>query len=179
MLHRPATPFTFDDQNFDRADITQVDQFIQKHRDNNRHVQAISSTEVKEFGNAFLDNFGGKEENREFCYYPLAHFENFTPETRQCVIDDFLKIGDVHFVRYYFGLETAKDHGPNRIRVVLFPVGKEQTRIQAVDGSNDALQYSWPPPVGNELSTRDSIIELSGIEEEEYSWGLLNLTAPL
>ncbi len=169
ILHRPATPFTFDDQNFDRADITQVDEFIRQHKDGNHLTHAITRAEVKDFGKAFMQNFGGKVENREFCYYPLAHFENFTPETRQCVIDDFLKIGDVHFVRYYFGLETAKDHGPNRIRVVLFPVGKEQTRIQGIGGSNDTLQFSWPPPIGDEIFTTDSIIELSGMKQEEYS----------
>jgi len=145
ILQKPITPFTFDDKNFDRTDITQVDQFIQQHKDGNRYAQPISRAEVKAFGKAFIENFGGKEENKEFCYYPLAYFENFTPETRQCVIDDFMKLGDIQYVRYYFGLDTAKDHGANRIRVVLVPVGKEQTRIQKRGVQNDIIQLSWPP----------------------------------
>jgi len=144
-LQRPVTPFTFDDQNFDRTDIAQVDRFLQQHKDGNRITKAINCADVKSFGNAFLENFGGKKENREFCYYPIAYFENFTPETSQYVIDDFLKIGDIHHVRYYFGLETSKGHGANRIRVVLFPIGKEQTRLQGKGGVNDVLQWSWPP----------------------------------
>jgi len=144
-LRKPVTPFTFDDKKFDRTDITQVDRFIQQHKDGNELAQPISRAHVKELGKAFMDNFGGKEENKEFCYYPLAHFENFTPETRQCVIDDFMRLGDIHYVRYYFGLDTAKDHGANRIRVVLFPIGKDQTRIQRRGVQNDIIQLSWPP----------------------------------
>ena len=84
VLHRPVTPFTFDDQNFDRTDIAQLDRFIHQHKDGNQETKAINCVDVKSFGDAFLEKFGGKKENREFCYYPLAYFENFTPETGQC-----------------------------------------------------------------------------------------------
>jgi len=164
ILQRPVTPFTFDDENFDRTDITQVDQFIQQHKDVNRLTQPISRAEVKAFGKAFIENFGGKEENKEFCYYPFAYFENFTPETRQCVIDDFMKLGDIQYVRYYFGLDTSKDHGANRIRVVLFPIAKDQTRIQKHGVQNDLIQWSWPP-FGKRLFTKDTVKEPLGIEE--------------
>jgi hypothetical protein len=169
ILHRPTTSFTFDDLNFDRTDIAQVDQFIQHHKDENQSSRTISRAEVKNFGETFIAQFGGKKEEKEFCYYPMAYFENFVPETGQRVIDDFLKIGNIHYVRYYFGLETAKGHGANRIRVVLFPVGKEQVRVQAVGGSNDVLQFSWPP-IGDEAFANDSIIKRGGIKQEEYSW---------
>src|SRR6185369_11455140 len=33
LLYRPSTSFAFDDSNFDRSDITQVDQFIQQYKD--------------------------------------------------------------------------------------------------------------------------------------------------
>jgi hypothetical protein len=145
VLHRPLAPFVFDDKNFNRADITQVDQFVRQHKDGNQTVRTISRAEVKNFGQAFMEHFGGRKEDREFCYYPLAYFENFTPETGQSVIDDFLQIDNIQYVRYYFGLETAEDHGPNRIRVVLFPVGKEQTWIPSTAGACDILQFSWPP----------------------------------
>jgi hypothetical protein len=152
-LYKPLSSFTFDDGNFDRTDITQVDQFIQQHKDENQFAEAVSRGDVKKFGKAFIKNFGGKKENREFCYYPLAYFENFTPETGQYVIDDFMKLGDIHYVRYYFGLETSKGHGANRIRVILFPVSKELTRIQSFKRTNDALQMSWPPYFKNSFET--------------------------
>jgi hypothetical protein len=175
-LRKPLMPFTFDDKNFDRTDITQVDRFIQQHKNGNQLTQAISRNEVKQFGKAFIENFGGKEENKEFCYYPLAYFENFTPETRQCVIDDFMKLGDVHYVRYYFGLDTSKGHRPNRIRVVLFPVGKDQRRLVGTSGVNNIIQQSWPPPfdfgeIFEEIfGTTDVVKKPNGIEQEEYNW---------
>src|SRR6478609_10890985 len=40
-LCKPATTFTFDDTNFDRTDIAQVDQFIQQYKDTNLEVEPI------------------------------------------------------------------------------------------------------------------------------------------
>lgn len=166
ILHRPAASFTFDDRNFDRTDIAQVDQFIQQYKDANLHVETIKRGDVKKFGKAFMENFGGKEENREFCYFPLAYFENFTPETGQNVIDDFMKLGDIQYVRYHFGLETSEGHGANRIRVILFPIGKDLSKL-STNGSNDVMQMSWPP-VGDEAFDTEAIAESTHVEKEYY-----------
>jgi len=171
LLYRPATSFTFDDSNFDRTDIAQVDQFIQQYKDTNLHTDAIRRSDVKNFGKAFVENFGGKKENREFCYYPLAYFENFTPETGQYVIDDFMKLGDIEYVRYHFGLETSEGHGANRIRVILFPVGKDLTKL-STGGTNNVMQMSWPPPTGffkNGFKTESEVHSgIGSISQEAY-----------
>jgi hypothetical protein len=166
ILYKPVSSFTFDDANFDRTDIAQVDQFIQQYKDTNLHTEAIRRNDVKQFGKAFMENFGGRKENREFCYYPLAYFENFTPETGQNVIDDFMKLGDIQYVRYHFGLETSEGHGANRIRVILFPVGKELTKIQSIKRTNDVLQMSWPPFTRNCFETESFELQRSGSNDQ-------------
>jgi len=165
ILHRPTTSITFDDLNFDRTDIAQIDQFIQHHKDKNQSSRAISRAEVKNFGEIFITQFGGKKENKEFCYYPMAYFENFVPETGQWVIDDFLKIGNIQYVRYYFGLETSEGHGANRIRVVLFPIGYDRKRIQRAGVTNDVLQWSWPPD-DKSLFTIDSTKKRCNVDHQ-------------
>jgi len=166
LLYKPVTSFTFDDVNFDRTDIAQIDRFIQQYKDTNLNTEAIKRSDVKKFGKAFMENFGGRKENREFCYFPLAHFENYTPETGQYVIDDFMKLGDIQYVRYHFGLETSKGHGANRIRVILFPIGKDLTKL-STNGSNDVMQMSWPP-VGDEAFDIEAIAESTEVEKEYY-----------
>ena len=78
--------------------------------------------------------------------------------------DDFMKLGDIKYVRYHFGLETSEGHGANRIRVILFPVGKDLTKL-AVSGANDVMQYSWPPVTdGAFISTEEEYIDASALE---------------
>jgi hypothetical protein len=150
VLRRPALTFAFDDKNFNRTDKASVDLFIQSHVDANHSSKSIGAADVQKFGKALVSAFGGKAKGKGYCYYPLAHFENFEPESRETHIDNFLSQGEIHYVRYYFGLDVSKKHGPNRIRIVVFPVAAERKMLLTADGGGgQILEKSVPPPPVN------------------------------
>lgn len=149
-LLKPAAPFEFDDKNYDRTDRDSVDRFIHAHIDGPKSSKAIGRKDVQKLSKAFVSAFGGKGK-KEYCSIPLAHLENFEPESKKLHIDDFLGQGDAQYVRYFFGLDKTKAHKVNRIRVVLFPVGaeKQKLKLTASGSTVSALEESWPPPPFN------------------------------
>ncbi len=149
-LLRPTAPFSFDDENYDRTDRNSVDRFIHAHIDGPTSSKSITRSEVQKLSKAFVSAFGGNGK-KEFCSIPLAHLENFEPESKTLHIDEFLGQGESKYVRYFFGLDKSRAHKVNRIRVVLFPIGSEKTKMKLTLSGTDvsALENTWPPPPYN------------------------------
>jgi hypothetical protein len=150
-LQKPAAPFAFDDKKFDRKSIDSIDEFIHSHIDGSQTSRSVKKADVQVFSKAFVTTFGGKAPQKEYCKYPLGHMENFDPDLKICHIDEFLKQGEIHYVRYFFGLDKSRGHKVNRIRIVLFPVGPERMKLRLTSAGTtaDALESNWPPPPFN------------------------------
>lgn len=149
-LQKPSAPFAFDDQTYDRTDRESIDRFIHAHIDGPKSSKVISSKDVQKLSKAFVAAFGGKGK-KEYCSIPLGHLENFEPESGTRHIDEFIGQGDIQYVRYFFGLDKTRSHKVNRIRVVLFPVGSQKTKLMLTSSGStmQALENTWPPPPYN------------------------------
>jgi hypothetical protein len=150
LLFKPTSTFKFEG-NYTRTVYAEVKAFMENFVDPNKNLTQISSKVVRKYAWSFAALF--EENSRGFCEYPLAYFENYDPINKTCFIDEFIAqcSAEIKHVRYFFGLDDTNTYHPNRIRIILCPVGADGKIILKKDSKDKdtdtfMLQHSWPPP---------------------------------
>lgn len=78
-----------------------------------------------------------------FQKYPFAYF--ISEEDGKKYFENFFNSGNVTYIRYYIGFDEGSR--PNRLRLILVPVGEGGENIVNISLQTDyLLQKSWPPP---------------------------------